>query len=57
MNYFARKKENMRIELENIKLARRLLSKPPSINHKELLQDFELHSRYKDLLGKIQRKK
>eukprot|EP01022_Parablepharisma_sp_SALTPOND_P029290 TRINITY_DN7305_c0_g1_i1.p2 TRINITY_DN7305_c0_g1~~TRINITY_DN7305_c0_g1_i1.p2 ORF type:complete len:217 (-),score=62.02 TRINITY_DN7305_c0_g1_i1:2927-3577(-) len=55
LNYTVRKKENDRIERENMALARRLLNKPAAINVKSLEREFLEHVKHKTMLQKVKK--
>jgi len=57
LNFFNRKRENERIERENLRFARRLLEKPPSLDVRELEKTFDHHLEYRQLLLKVEAKK
>jgi len=54
---FRRKKENNRIERENLKFAKRLLEKPAFIDIKSMDREFEEHLRYRKQILRVQQKK
>ena len=56
LNFFQRKKENDRIERENLKFAKRLLEKPGALDLNGMTQSFEQHMRYRKLLLRVPHK-
>ena len=57
LNFFSRKKENERIEKDNLKFAKRLLEKPALIDIKSMDREFEEHLKYRKQLLRVQQKK
>lgn len=57
LNVFFKKRELERIEMENVRFARRLLEKPGSLSVKEMDQDFEHHLKYMQRASRMEMKK
>lgn len=50
LNYLAKKREAMRIDQENLKMAQRIVGKKPTMTNKELAKDYEKFAKTKAFL-------
>ena len=53
LNFVVRKRENDRIERDNLAFAKRLLVQPPSLNKKTMDEEYEQHVQYKDMILRV----